>query len=188
DIRKIKEVCEEHKLILHLDGARLFNALVARGETPHQYGKIFDSISICLNKGLGCPIGSILLGTKDFIRQARRVRKVFGGGMRQAGFMAATGIYALENHVKRLELDHIHAKQISEALGRKEFVSAMLPVETNIIICEVKDPLTAKRLSANLAEKEILTIAISASQVRIVTHLGINEEMVRKTLAVINEL
>ena len=188
EIKKIYEVCKEHKLILHLDGARLFNALVAKGETPIQYGRIFDSISICLNKGLGCPIGSILLGSKDFIRQARRVRKVFGGGMRQAGFMAATGIYALEHHVKRLELDHVHAKQISEALGKKEFIAAMLPVETNIIICEVKGPFTAKGFAVTLAEKNIMTIAISATQVRMVTHLGINEEMIRSTLAAINEL
>ncbi len=188
EIEKIKEVCTANNLPLHLDGARLFNALVAKGETTRQYGTAFDSISICLNKGLGCPIGSILIGNRDFIRQAKRIRKVFGGGMRQAGFMAATGVYALEHHVKRLELDHIHAKQISETLLKKDFVKSILPVETNIIIFELGEPYTAKSFSATLREKDIYALPVSATQVRFVTHLGVNEEMVKKTLSVINQL
>jgi threonine aldolase len=188
EIEKIKEVCVSNKLVLHLDGARLFNALVAKGETPRQYGKVFDTISICLNKGLGCPMGSILLGNREFIKQARRVRKVFGGGLRQAGFMAATGIYALEHQVKRLELDHLHAKQISEALVKKSFVKSILPVETNIIIFEMQEPFTVKTLIDNLSKKEILMNPASANQVRVVTHLGVTEEMVRKTMEVIEAL
>ena len=187
-IEQIKEVCVSHKLALHLDGARLFNALVAKGETPLQYGKVFDSISICLNKGLGCPIGSILIGTSDLIKRARRVRKVFGGGMRQAGYMAATGIYALEHHVKRLELDHLHARQIAEVLLRKDFIKTIMPVETNIIIFELNDPFTAKSFIEKLRNKEVMALPISSSQVRIVTHLGINEEMVRRTIALREEL
>src|ERR1700761_2012732 len=109
EIKKIRQVCSDHQLKLHLDGARLFNALVATGQTAAEYGEVFDSISICLNKGLGCPIGSILMGPAPYIRQARRVRKVFGGGMRQAGFMAAAGIYALHNNIDRLAADHDHA-------------------------------------------------------------------------------
>ncbi len=187
-IEKIKEVCVSNKLALHLDGARLFNALVAKGETPLQYGKVFDSISICLNKGLGCPIGSILIGTSDLIKRARRIRKVFGGGMRQAGYMAATGIYALEHHVKRLELDHLHAKQIAEVLLRKDFVKSIMPVETNLIIFELEHSFTARSFVEEMGKKEILALPISASQVRIVTHLGINEEMVRRTMAILEQL
>lgn len=188
EIEKIKEVTVAHKISLHLDGARLFNALVARDETPLQYGAVFDSISVCLNKGLGCPIGSLLMGTGDFIKKARRIRKVFGGGMRQAGFMAATGLYALEHHTKRLELDHLHARQIAEVLAKKSFVASVMPVETNIIIFEVAAPFTAKSLSAILLEKQIMVYPISASQVRMVTHLDIHEEMVRKTMDVIDRI
>src|SRR5215471_3375413 len=118
EIRKIREVCKDSNLRFHLDGARLFNALVEKNETPKQYGEIFDSVSICLSKGLGCPVGSVLIGKRDFIKKARRVRKVFGGGMRQAGFLAAAGIYALQNHISRLKEDHRHAKQIGEVLQK----------------------------------------------------------------------
>ncbi|MES1224077.1 MAG: GntG family PLP-dependent aldolase, partial [Bacteroidota bacterium] len=120
EIKKIKEVCGANNLDFHLDGARLFNALVAKKETAKQYGEVFDSISICLSKSLGCPVGSVLLGKKDFIKKARRVRKAFGGGMRQAGFLAAAGIYALNNHITRLAEDHTHARLIADALSRKD--------------------------------------------------------------------
>ena len=188
EIKKIAKVCRQHKLAFHLDGARLFNALVAKGEKPEEYGGLFDTISICLNKGLGCPIGSVLLGSQDFIRRARRVRKVFGGGMRQAGFMAAAGVYALEHHVTRLELDHMHAKQIAAMLMTKEWVEMVMPVETNIIIVEIKTPYTARLIAEELKKRDILCIPISASQIRMVTHLDIHEEMVRKTVAVIEQL
>lgn len=188
ELVKIQEVCSNYKVALHLDGARLFNALVATAQVPAQYGKLFDSIAVCLNKGLGCPIGSLLIGSGDFIKRARRVRKVFGGGMRQAGYMAATGIYALTHHVQRLELDHIHAKQIADALAKKSFVGTILPVETNIIIFEVIPPATATGFLEALKEQQILALAISQEQVRIVTHLGITGDMVRKTIAAIGEL
>jgi len=182
DILQIKKVCTEAGLALHLDGARLFNALVANGETPEQYGQVFDSISICLNKGLGCPIGSILIGNKKLIRQARRIRKLFGGGMRQAGFMAASGLYALQHNVKRLELDHIHARQIALALKQKSFVGSMLPVETNIVIFEVLAPYTAKSLAEAFGQHEIKCIAISLTQVRMVTHIDVTEQMVKEVV------
>ena len=188
EIKRIKKVCSAHNLSLHLDGARLFNALVAKNEKPEDYGKVFDSISVCLNKGLGCPIGSLLVGSKDFIRRGRRVRKVFGGGMRQAGFMAAAGIYALNHHIQRLELDHLHAKQIAQALSKKPFIGKILPVDTNIIIFEIDSDYTAERFTSLLAKHHIKAMAISASQVRMVTHLDIHEEMVRKTISVINEI
>jgi len=139
EIQRIRQVCTDNQLKLHLDGARLFNALVAKKQEAAEYGRVFDSVSVCLNKGLGCPIGSILIGPAAFIRQARRVRKVFGGGMRQAGFMAAAGIYALEHHVQRLADDHAHADRLRQALEKKSFVKSMLSVETNIVIFEVEE-------------------------------------------------
>ena len=188
EIKKIRQVCTDNQLKLHLDGARLFNALVATGEPARSYGRLFDSISVCLNKGLGCPIGSILIGPAPFIRQARRVRKVFGGGMRQAGFMAAAGIYALQHHVDRLAEDHRHARAIAAALEKKEFVRSILPVETNIIIFEVEPAYCAKTLARQLKEKDILAIPISANQIRFVIHLDITPDMVQKTIGVIGDL
>jgi len=187
-IKEIKSVCTENNLKFHLDGARLFNAVVEKRETPKQYGEIFDSISICISKGLGCPVGSLLIGKKDFIKKARRVRKVFGGGMRQAGFLAAAGIYALQNHVERLREDHEHARQIAKALGEKSFVTMVLPVETNIIIFELDSSLTAPALVAKLKEKNILGYAIGPNRVRLVVHLDITRQMVKKTTDAINEL
>ena len=188
DIQDIKEVCLQNKLMLHLDGARLFNALVAKNETAKQYGEVFDSISICLSKGLGTPVGSVLIGTKQMIKKARRIRKVFGGGMRQAGFLAAAGIYALENHVARLAEDHKNAQLITAALIKKDFTGEILPVETNIIIFEVKGRYTAPELAAKLKEQEIFVIAISPTQIRIVVHLDIHANDVAKTIEVIHSL
>jgi threonine aldolase len=153
EIKKIKQVCSDNQLRLHLDGARLFNALVATGHTAKQYGQVFDSISVCLNKGLGCPIGSILMGPAAFIRQARRVRKAFGGGLRQAGFMAAAGIYALENNIARLATDHDHARRLGAALEKKDFVRSIMPVATNIVIFEVDQHGCARELAQQLKEK-----------------------------------
>ena len=188
DFQSIKEICLKNKLGLHLDGARLWNALVAKNETPKQYGEIFDSISVCLSKGLGTPVGSLLLGERDFIKKARRVRKVFGGGMRQAGYIAAAGIYALENNIARLEEDHQHAKQIAEALSKKDFIGKIMPVETNIIIFEVGGSYTAKEFCERLKLDDILCLSISATQVRMVTHLDVTDEMVKKLIGVIAEM
>ncbi len=188
DIHQIKEVCLENNLKLHLDGARLFNAIVAKDEDPKEYGNIFDSISICLSKGLGAPVGSVLLGKKEFIDKARRIRKVFGGGMRQAGYLAAAGIYALENNIERLALDHRHAQQMVAALKEKDFTGSMFPVETNIIIFEVKGKYSAKSLAEKLKENDILVMAISPTQVRMVLHLDVTEEMVKKTIQIIENL
>ncbi len=188
DIQQVKEVCLQNNLKLHLDGARLFNALIAKKETAKQYGATFDTISICLSKGLGIPVGSVLLGSKDFIKKARRIRKVFGGGMRQAGFMAAAGIYALQHHINRLATDHIHAQEIAAVLATKDFVGEIFPVETNIIIFEVKGRLSSQQLSAKLKEHNILAIAISPTQVRIVVHLDITAAMVTETIQVIKSL
>ena len=188
DIQLIKEVCLQNKLKYHLDGARIWNALVAKGETPLQYGKIFDSISVCLSKGLGAPVGTVLLGSHDFIDKARRIRKVLGGGMRQAGYLAAAGIYALENNIARLAEDHLHAKQIAEALSKKEFVGRIMPVETNILIFEILQPYTAKSFADALAKFDILAMDISPTQIRMVTHLDITDKMVQNLVTLIEQL
>ena len=188
EIQKIHALCKEKNLSFHLDGARLWNALVAKKETPKKYGETFDSISVCLSKSLGCPVGSLLLGKKDFIKKARRIRKVFGGGMRQAGFIAAAGIYALQNNIDRLSEDHYHASQIARAIYKKEFVKQILPVETNIIIFELNESIYAPGLVAKLKEHDILGYAISPNRVRLVVHLDISKEMVNKTIEVFNQL
>lgn len=188
EIIKIKEVCLQHNLKLHLDGARLFNAIVAKGETPKQYGEIFDSISICLSKGLGTPVGSLLLGNQNLIKKAKRIRKVFGGGMRQAGFLAAAGTYALQNNIERLADDHVAAKEIARALIEKDFIGKIMPVETNIIIFEVINSYMPKELVEKLKQDDILCLAISATQVRMVTHLDVTKEMLKKLVQVIEAL
>lgn len=176
EILKIKNVCSQNQLKLHLDGARLFNALVESNETPMDYGKTFDSISICLSKGLGCPVGSILLGNKSLINKARRFRKLMGGGWRQAGFLAAAGIYALDNHVTRLKDDHERAKQIGKILSKQGFVKSILPIESNIVIFELEDTLVPQDLIIKFSEKGIKCIAFGPRLVRMVTHLDFGDE------------
>ncbi|MEO6218779.1 MAG: GntG family PLP-dependent aldolase [Ginsengibacter sp.] len=188
EILRIKEVCLRNNLKLHLDGARLFNAIVQMKENPKDYGAIFDSISICLSKGLGAPVGSVLIGSKHFIDKARRIRKVFGGGMRQAGYLAAAGIFALENNIERLGIDHLHAKELAAALLLKEFTGKMMPVETNIIIFEVTGHYTAGTLTDAFRQYGILVVPVSPTQIRMVLHLDITEKMVRDTTTVIESL
>lgn len=187
-IAGIRKLCDDRSLSLHLDGARLFNALIATAEDPATYGKLFHSISVCLNKGLGCPIGSILMGKTVFIKKARRVRKLFGGGMRQAGYMAAAGIYALQHNVQRLQQDHLHARKIAGVLATKHFIDSMLPVETNIIIFSVKPPLSPNDLVQQLKNENILLFAISPTQLRMVFHLDITPAMVERLAAIISKL
>ncbi len=184
----IKTVCLKNNLNFHLDGARLWNALIANGESALAYGKIFDSISICLSKGLGAPVGSLLLGNVDFIKKARRVRKVFGGGMRQAGYMAAAGIFALQNNIERLAEDHLHAKQIAKALAAKDFIGKIMPVDTNIIIFEVTGSYTAESFCKKLAQMEIMCLPINATHVRMVTHLDVTKEMVNNLVEIIEAM
>ncbi len=188
EVKAIREICNKNKLPLHLDGARLFNAMVANKEIPKLYGEVADSISICLSKGLGIPAGSILLGNEKFIKKARRIRKVMGGGMRQAGYYAAAGIYALENNIERLAEDHLHAKQIADALLKKSFIGRMYPVETNILIFEVTGAYTPGSFCALLQQHDILCIAISDTQVRMVTHLDITPKMVQELTELIHQL
>ncbi len=188
EIIPIKEMCNKLGLTLHLDGARLFHAMVETGDGTKDYGRIFDSISICLSKGLGAPVGSLLLGDKAFISDARRIRKVMGGGMRQAGFLAAAGIYALENNIQRLKTDHLHARKISECLEKLPFVSEVKPVKTNIIIFDLTAPLTAAGFLAKLSEKGIKASAFGPSTIRFVTHLDISEGMIHKVIEELNKI
>lgn len=188
EIEAIQKVAKSNGLGLHLDGARIFNAIIHKKEDPTQYGKIFDSISICLSKGLGAPVGSVLVGAAPFIKKARRWRKVFGGGMRQAGALAAAGIYALDHHVERLKEDHTRALLIKNALLKKDFVKEVFEVETNIVIAHIEGKFNAPQLAATLKEKNILVIAMTPVLVRFVLHLDISNEMIATTLETIEKL
>ena len=188
EIEAIQKVAKSNGLGLHLDGARIFNAIVHKKEDPKQYGKVFDSISICLSKGLGAPVGSVLLGSTPFIKKARRWRKVFGGGMRQAGSLAAAGIYALDNHIERLKEDHTKALNIKDALLKKDFVKEIFEVETNIVIAHIEGKYNATQLAAALKEKNILVIAMTPALIRFVVHLDITTEMLASTLETIEKL
>lgn len=188
EIKAIKEVCQANNLSLHLDGARLFNALIAKKENPKQHGELFDSISICLSKGLGAPIGSLLLGNQAFIKKAKRWRKVFGGGMRQAGFIAAAGLYALQHNVNRLKIDHERALLIANALLEKDFFETVLPVETNIIIAQLKKEVIPADFVATMKEKGILLFPFGKQQVRMITHLDMDDDMITRTIDVIKNL
>jgi len=185
EIRPIQKVCQERGLALHLDGARVFNALVETGETTQETGELFESISICLSKGLGTPVGSLLIGTKAFIRQARRVRKAMGGGMRQAGFLAAAGIYALDNHVERLKEDNDRAKNLGKVLEKLAYVDNVRPVQSNIVIFDLKAPWTAESYLARLAEEGIKASAFGPQTVRFVTHLDVTADMIDQVVKVI---
>jgi threonine aldolase len=175
-LQEISDFCRSVGIPLHLDGARIFNALVESGQTPAQFGAWFDSISVCLSKGLGAPIGSVLLGSKDFIKKARRVRKRLGGGWRQAGLLAAAGIYALDHQVERLKEDHVRARQIATVCEKLPWVKAILPVATNIVILELQDGLPSVDKVAELKAKGIYCAPFGPSYVRFVTHLGFDDE------------
>lgn len=186
EIEKIAALCKQKELKLHLDGARLFNALIAKNETPTAYGKVFDSISICLSKSLGAPVGSLLLGNKKFIHEAKRIRKVFGGGMRQAGYIAAAGLYALQHHVERLIEDHHHAKMVYEALQHHEAVKTILTPETNILIFEIKDNPAATALIKKLDAAQVGFYFIAPQKIRFVFHLDIKHEQVQELIQVLS--
>ena len=176
-MKAIGEYCRTKGLSYHLDGARIFNALTALGKKSNDLAGIFDTISVCISKGLGAPVGSVLLGPRDLIKKARKVRKVMGGGMRQAGFLAAACIYALENNIERLSEDHYKAKQIETILRQCSWVKQVLPVETNIVIFEVTD---SAQTTEQLAAVGIRTSPFSPTLVRMVTHLDITDDMMKK--------
>ncbi|MFZ9144709.1 MAG: threonine aldolase family protein [Aquirufa sp.] len=174
-LQEISDFCRSVNIPLHLDGARIFNAMVETGQTPAQFGTWFDTLSVCLSKGLGAPVGSILIGSKEFIKKARRVRKRLGGGWRQAGLLAAAGIYALDHQVERLKEDHARARQIAQVCEKLPWVKAILPVSTNIVILELQDGLSSATKVAELKEKGIYCAPFGPTYVRFVTHLGFDD-------------
>ena len=188
ELKNIKTVCDEHNLGYHLDGARLWNALVTKRETPLQYGELFDTISVCLSKGLGCPIGSVLIGNEDVMEQSVRLRKVFGGNMRQVGYLAAAGLYALDNNVERLREDHKKAKEIGEVLVNCSFIKTVEQIETNIIIFELNDNIDESLFLDKLESQNIHIIGMGGGKLRIVTHLDYTTKMHDKLLEVLKNL
>lgn len=185
EIKRIRKVCLQHQLPLHLDGARLMNAMVENGIDLKTYAAQFDSISLCLSKGLGAPVGSVLVGSKAFIHKSRRVRKVFGGGMRQAGIIAAGGLYALKNNVDRLKTDHAHARQLEKALNDLDWIQEVVPVDTNIVVGILKEADKLDALVANLEDQGIRTMPFGRGMIRMVTHLDISSADIDKTIQVL---
>lgn len=177
EIKKIKLVCNDKKLGFHLDGARLWNALEEKSETPDQYGQYFDTISVCLSKGLGCPIGSVLVGNNDIMEKAIRTRKMLGGSMRQVGVLAAAGLYALDHHRMRLVDDHQKAKDIGRVLEGLKYVFNVQTVETNIVIFELEKHVDSNYFIENLKSKNILISDMGSGKLRIVTHMDYSEKM-----------
>lgn len=182
EIKNIKSVCETHNLGLHLDGARLWNALETTNESPTEYGAVFDTISVCLSKGLGCPIGSVLIGNEAIMKKALRVRKMLGGGMRQVGVLAAAGLYALDHHRTRLADDHIKAKAIGETLQKSDYVAEVQPIETNIVIFELAAHINPETFISSLKSKNILISNMGGGKLRMVTHLDYTDDMHEKLL------
>ncbi len=187
-VKPLSQLCREKKLKLHLDGARIFNALTETKESPADVGHLFDSVSVCLSKGLGGPAGSLLLGTKDFIKQARRVRKVLGGGMRQAGYIAAAGIYALDHHIGRLAEDHQRARALESVLKSVSCVESILPVDTNIVIFQLNDRMSGEAFEAKLREHDIKIAAFGKQTIRLVTHLDFTDTMLDKVTQVLKKI
>jgi threonine aldolase len=188
EIKKISALCKAHNLPLHLDGARLMNALAVNGISAKEYASQFDSISLCLSKGLGAPVGSLLIGTKDFIKKARRVRKVLGGGMRQAGFIAAGGLYALKSNVNRLIEDHENAKQLESTLNELNWVKEVLAVETNIVVLFLNDASKRDIILAELKSKNVLAMAFGEGSIRFVTHLNLTKEDINTTCEILRKI
>lgn len=189
ELKRIKKVCEKHGLHYHLDGARLWNAMVANNENPKEYGALFETISVCLSKGLGCPVGSVLLGTKEHIHDALRIRKILGGGMRQSGFLAAAGIYALDHHVERLAEDHRKATEIGRELNSLPFIKKVEPIETNIIIFEIDDKhMSSEDFNSRLVKKDIHIISMGQGKLRMVTHMDYTDNMHDYFLGILKKL
>ncbi len=187
EIKKIRQLCIEQNMILHLDGARLFNALVETKETPREHGALFDSITICLSKGLGAPMGTVLLGNKQFIHQARRIRKRFGGGWRQSGYIAAAGKYALDHHIDRLTDDHRRAKDLGQLFAGLNIVSDIYPIETNIVILCLDTKFLANDIVAQWMALGLKTSPFGKHQIRLVTHLDFSDDDLDKVSEVLKK-
>ncbi len=188
ELRRIKEVCLENNLKFHMDGARIWNALIAKRQDPKDFGKLFDTISVCFSKGLGAPVGSVLVGDRESIQKALRIRKVLGGGMRQVGYLAAAGIYALENNISRLAEDHKRARELAEVLSQLNCVDRVEDVETNIVVFSLKPEFSDTAFVEKLKQKNISISAIGKGKLRIVTHLDYREVMHTYVLETLSKL
>ncbi|WP_460219042.1 threonine aldolase family protein [Psychroserpens sp. MEBiC05023] len=187
ELRRVKSVCDAHNLGYHLDGARLWNALVNTDNTASDYGQLFDTISVCLSKGLGCPIGSVLIGNSDIMEGAIRVRKILGGGMRQVGYLAAAGLYALDHHLNRLTEDHVKAKEIGAVLERLSIIKTVEPIETNIVIFELESHVDENEFLKQLSDHNIYIIGMGSNKLRMVTHLDYTDAMHNRLLEILND-
>ena len=187
-IATISQFSRSKGLSMHLDGARLFNALTETGDKGVEFGKYFDTISVCLSKGLGAPVGSVLACRKELELKARRVRKVFGGGMRQAGFLAAAGIYALDNNIERLKEDHQRARTLGKVVAQQPYVKSVMPVDTNMVIFELVAGVTPEKFLTKVAEHQIKALAFSSTEVRLVTHLDFTDAMLNQSIDVLSKI
>ncbi len=187
-VKNISAVCKENSLALYMDGARIFNALTETGEKPAMYGELCDSISFCFSKGLGAPVGSILLTSSKNITAARRIRKAFGGGMRQAGYLAAACLYALENNIERLKEDHLRAREIGKVLSSKNWVKNIIPVDTNIIIFSLQSDTSVNKILDELFRRNIRAVPFGKNEIRMVTHLDFDDDMLEQTILAINKI
>lgn len=188
ELKKISEAAHSHGLLFHLDGARIFNAMKVDKTKPEDYGAIFDSVSICLSKGLGAPVGSVLMGSKVFIKQAIRIRKLLGGAMRQSGFLAAAGIYALKNNVNRLTIDHDNAEKLGSALAACSWVEYVEPVETNIVIFKLCSFVNEDEFYARFKERGVLCSKFGPSVYRLVTHHDVDDRMTDRVCEIVGAL
>jgi len=188
EFKKIKTVCKTHKLGFHIDGARVWNAMVAKNENPLQYGQTFDTISVCLSKGLGCPVGSVLIGDGDIMKRSLSLRKLFGGNMRQIGYLAAAGLYALDHNIDRLAEDHKKAKEIGVELSTLSMIKKVEPIETNIVIFELNDDVDESQFLNNLKEKHIHIIGMGSNKLRMVTHLDYTDQMHNQLLSTLKAI
>ena len=188
EVKPIYDLCKNKGLKMHLDGARLFNALVETGESTQTWGSYFDTISVCMSKGLGAPVGSLLIADKALIKEARRFRKVMGGGMRQAGYLAAACDYALDHHIDRLKEDNNRAKMIGEVLKSMSYVKLLKPVHTNIVIFQLQDDIKDLDFIEKLKAKGIIAVTFGGNTIRFVTHLDISEKMIEQTCKLLKEI
>ena len=188
EVIAISNVCKNHNLNFHLDGARIFNALIKTGESPQDYANLFNTISVCLSKGLGTPAGSVMIGKEELIKKARRVRKVMGGGMRQVGYLAAAGIYALENNIERLVEDHRRAKVLEEYVKEFSFIEEVFPVETNIVVFKLNDSVKSLHLVALLEKEGIRTVTFGKQAIRMVTHLDIDDSKLERAIVALKKI
>lgn len=188
DMQAIGQVCEEHGLKYHLDGARLWNAMIAKQQNPKDFGRLFDTISVCLSKGLGAPVGSVLVGSAEDMKKAMRVRKLFGGNMRQSGYLAAAGLYALQHNIQRLSKDHERAQDLAQVLSKKEWVMTVEPAETNIVIFTLKPTVNEQNFIEKLKQKNILISSMGQGKLRMVTHLDYRQVMHDYVMEVLDKL